>query len=156
MSSLIKLINKILTIMEFMYEWYKTNIKCPKFVWTLKYIHTVTYKTVYRISTDINHANEPVYQQHRSLFDIIVVWDFLELGVSITILSWRVESYKHCTHLKKYFQYTSSIIILCIYVPNPSQCFLSEEIPLSICATTTLFIIVFPSNFSAKMLSCNS
>ena len=27
--------------MEFMYKWYKTKIKCPKFEWKLKYIHLV-------------------------------------------------------------------------------------------------------------------
>ena len=44
-----------------------------------------TYETVYRISRDINYANEPVYQQRPSLFDI--VWDFLVLGASIATLS---------------------------------------------------------------------
>ena len=42
-----------------------------------------TYETVYRTSTDINYTNKLVYQQRQSLFDVIVVWDFLVLGVSI-------------------------------------------------------------------------
>ena len=35
----IKVNKKVLTIMEFIDEWYKTNIKCLKFMWKLKYIH---------------------------------------------------------------------------------------------------------------------
>ena len=136
-------------------------------LWRINEWHQVslilyTYETVHRISVDINYANEPVYQQQRrSLFDILIVWDFLVLGLSVATLSWRVESYKPCTHLK-YYRYTSSIIIYVSTSPILVITFYMKKFrwvfALVNYYNVQYFLSLFFSKhfFSKKMLSCNS